>query len=152
MLSYTLISYTFGIFTIYLLNTLMSWRAVALVCSIIPVLSAIAICFVSFHKKCIAFRFFVKRKLSYIFFRFQKVQCIYYQKIELKRLKIRFVGFADGLQKRQWLMNSMNFSAIVNVQNPVIHASNRIKNVLTRFPVLSKSCRNSNEIQRSNHF
>lgn len=47
LVSLTFISVTLGMFLVLLLNTLMPWRTIALVCLIWPVITAIAICFVS---------------------------------------------------------------------------------------------------------
>lgn len=45
---YMFICLSFGMFIINVLNTCMPWRTAALFCSTVPVISAIAICFVSF--------------------------------------------------------------------------------------------------------
>lgn len=47
LIAYSTISAPFGMLIIYLLNTLMPWRSVALLCLTLPVITAIAICFVS---------------------------------------------------------------------------------------------------------
>lgn len=40
------ISATLGLFIVYLLNTLMPWRSVGLVCLAVPVVTMIAVCFI----------------------------------------------------------------------------------------------------------
>lgn len=50
-MGYSIMSGTFGIFTTIFLNTLMPWRIVAMICLGLPILTTIAICFVS-HFKC----------------------------------------------------------------------------------------------------
>lgn len=47
LLGYTLICTTVGMLTIYIMNTMMAWRTVAMVCSAVPVISLIAVYFVS---------------------------------------------------------------------------------------------------------
>lgn len=51
LIGYTQISYSFGTFLVYLLNISMAWRTVCLVCLATPIITAIALCFVSFHIK-----------------------------------------------------------------------------------------------------
>lgn len=41
------ISATLGLFLVYLLNTFMPWRMVGLICLAVPLITMIAICFVS---------------------------------------------------------------------------------------------------------
>lgn len=48
MIAYTHIGWTLGAILVATLNTLMPWRYVALVCMFVPVLTTIALCFVSF--------------------------------------------------------------------------------------------------------
>lgn len=48
LIGYTYIYAAVGAVTIYLLNTLMPWRTVCLICLLVPIITAIAICFVSF--------------------------------------------------------------------------------------------------------
>lgn len=40
------ISATFGLFLVYLLNTLMPWRSVGLICLAVPVITMVAVCFI----------------------------------------------------------------------------------------------------------
>ncbi|XP_055302406.1 facilitated trehalose transporter Tret1-like [Sitodiplosis mosellana] len=46
LLTFTNISGTMGTFTIYFLNTLMPWRSVALFCLSVPMITAVAVCFI----------------------------------------------------------------------------------------------------------
>lgn len=47
MIAYTHVGWTLGMLIVSILNTLMPWRTVALVCMFVPALTAIALCFVS---------------------------------------------------------------------------------------------------------
>lgn len=55
---------TLGFFIVLYLNTLMSWRQVALICSILPLITMIAICFVSINLLLFPFRI----QIFFIFF------------------------------------------------------------------------------------
>ncbi|XP_031636109.1 facilitated trehalose transporter Tret1-like [Contarinia nasturtii] len=46
LIGYTFIFGTIGMFTIYLMNTLMAWRTVCFICLWVPVFTAFAICFI----------------------------------------------------------------------------------------------------------
>ncbi|XP_055308983.1 facilitated trehalose transporter Tret1-like [Sitodiplosis mosellana] len=46
LIAYSGISVTLGIFMVFGLNTLMAWRSVALVCLAMPVITAVAVCFI----------------------------------------------------------------------------------------------------------
>lgn len=47
MLAYTHIGYTLGMLFVSILNTMMSWRMVALICISVPLLTIVVLCFVS---------------------------------------------------------------------------------------------------------
>lgn len=53
LLAYSNTSGTLGIFIVYLLNTMMSWRMAALVCMFVPIVSLILLCFVSFFLRSV---------------------------------------------------------------------------------------------------
>lgn len=46
MIAYTHVGWTLGLLLVSVLNTLMPWRTVALVCMFVPILTAISVCFV----------------------------------------------------------------------------------------------------------
>ncbi|XP_031636111.1 sugar transporter ERD6-like 4 [Contarinia nasturtii] len=46
LLGYTLICYTMGMCTIFIMNTLMAWRVASLICLFLPFLTMIALCFI----------------------------------------------------------------------------------------------------------
>lgn len=48
LLAYSSITGTLGMFFVFTLNTLMPWRVAGLVCMFVPILSVIALCFVSY--------------------------------------------------------------------------------------------------------
>lgn len=47
MIAYTHVGWTLGMLLLSVLNTLMPWRSVAFVCLFVPVITTIALCFVS---------------------------------------------------------------------------------------------------------
>lgn len=48
MIAYTHVGWTLGMLFVSVMNTFMPWRTVGLVCMLVPILTAIALCFVSF--------------------------------------------------------------------------------------------------------
>lgn len=48
LIGYSNINIRAGTFAVYVLNTLMAWRTVALICLTVPIASIISLCFVSF--------------------------------------------------------------------------------------------------------
>lgn len=50
LLAYSSMSGTVGMFFVFALNTFMPWRTAGLVCMFIPILTVLALCFVSLTK------------------------------------------------------------------------------------------------------
>lgn len=51
LIAYTHAGWTLGMLVVSILNTLLPWRTVALVCMFVPVLTTLALCFVSNERK-----------------------------------------------------------------------------------------------------
>lgn len=63
LLGFTMICTTAGMLTIYIMNTMMAWRTVAMMCSVVPVISAITIYFVSLQSKI--YQIFSRDKIKF---------------------------------------------------------------------------------------
>lgn len=104
----------------------MPWRDVALVCFFIPVLTMIAVCFVSFLTEF----FWESTPINVFplpFFRFLRLLCGCCRKIEKKMPRNHYNGYVDGQLKKVLRRNSLNCNDIVNAQSLVICVWNKIK-------------------------
>lgn len=145
-------------FTIYLLNTMMAWRTVAMICCAVPVFTTIAMCFVSSGSFFFPI-FFIFPTLIYqieIFTQYfhppRSLRPLngYYPRIVRKKRKNRSVGSVVGCQVTWSLMSLPISNVTVTVQSHVIYVSNRMSNVLTHCQRCVKNLLSSNESERSN--
>lgn len=139
-----------GAFMIYLLNTMMPWRKVCLVCANVPLVTAIATYFVSEnqlsfirinfvtdqftflqHQNIFIFHSIQQKKTTYSYnrspipaIRFLKHLSICSRRTELPKQKNLCVGFEDGCHMRMLLKSLTIYIDKVNDQSHVTLASN----------------------------
>lgn len=117
MIAYSAISGTIGMLFVFILNTLMPWRMVAMCCMFVPILTVFALCFVSFEYRTFSITDnFNNLTISH---RFPKHLYGYYPKIGPLKLKKRCVGCVVGFQKSQSQMNFVLFNDTANDRNHV---------------------------------
>lgn len=126
LLAYSNTSGTLGIFTVYLLNTIMSWRTAAFVCMFVPIVTLISLCFVSSFS---SFSPLISISVQ-IVCRFLRRHYGCYRRIDVMRQRKHFVGSAVGFRKNPSIKSFKHCSATVNIQDRVTIASKMIGNVL----------------------
>lgn len=132
MIAYVNVSVTIGMLLVFVLNTLMAWRVVALVSLALPIITTIALAFVSFfffnlNRRKILFSLKEKSPIkSHFFSRFLNLPYGYYQRTKTPMQKRLCVGFVVGF-KRKILPRSLTLSKVtVNDPNLVTTASNKM--------------------------
>lgn len=122
LITYTNLGTSMGVSLVYLLNTVLAWRMVGLICMFVPITTLVALYFVSFRRfflplVCIRFSrnmiflettntpiTYLTQIYQIIFafriFRFQRRHIGYFQRAEVIRPKKVFAGSEVGCQRR----------------------------------------------------
>lgn len=117
LLSLSTVARNGGIFVVYLLGSYLSWRDVSLVCSIFPIITFIAICFVMPNSSYSNFSIRSIRILNtfcFSFWRFPSRLIGCYQKSVQKMHNNHYSGYEGGLARLLFKMNSKNFKRTLN--------------------------------------
>lgn len=122
LLSLSTVARNGGIFVVYMLGSMLSWRHVSLACSVVPIITFIAICFVIqiFSQKPFnPIKPAASKFSNYPFFfsircRFPSHRIGCYQKSVQKMHNDHYSGYADGLNRLLFRMNLKNFKITLN--------------------------------------
>lgn len=131
-----------GASIVFILNTFLPWRQIALTCLFVPVVSVVVLLFVSLGNTNIAGvkGFSIKTAYFSYILRYPRHRNGFYQKTEQMKQKNHFNGFVDGFQVTKYLPSLQSSNDIVKGQNHAVHVSNKSSGVLIHFPLGVKNC------------